>query len=94
MTDLTELKESMTFIEGGDEYELLASDDKATYMLIFKTEEQTAILQGDQLAAFHSEFDLVRRQYPAYTPDQRLAQIWDQGGYSWLAAEQEESGSE
>ncbi len=91
MTDLTELKESMTFIEGGDEYELLASDDKLTYMLIFKTESQTAILQGEQLAAFHAEFDLVRRQYQSYTPDQRLAQIWDQGGYSWLAAEQEES---
>jgi hypothetical protein len=91
---MTDLKESMKFVEGGDEYELLASDDKATYMLIFKTENQTAILQGEQLAAFHAEFDLVRKQYPAYSPDQRLAQIWDQGGYSWIAAEQEESGSE
>jgi hypothetical protein len=91
---MTDLKESMNFIEGGDEYELLAAEDKATYLLIFKTESQTAMLQGEQLAAFLAEFDLVRRQYPAYTPDQRLAQIWDQGGYSWIAAEQEESGSE
>lgn len=87
---MTDLKESMNFIEGGDEYELLASDDKMTYMLIFKTEEQTAILQGEQLDAFLAEFELVKKQYPAYTPDQRLAQIWDQGGYSWLAAGQQE----
>jgi len=87
---MTDLIESMTLVEGGKEYELLASDDKQTYALISKIEEQTAILQGEQLEAFHAEFDLVRKQYPAYTPDQRLAQIWDQGGYSWLAAEQQE----
>jgi len=92
---MTDCKESMNFIEGGDEYELHATEDKTAYMLVCKIEDQTAILQGEQLAAFLAEFDLVRRQYTSYTPDQRLAQIWDQGGYSWIAAEQqEESGSE
>jgi hypothetical protein len=88
---MTDLQESMNFVEGGDEYELLASDDKTTYKLIFKTENQTAVLHGEQLDAFLAEFDLVRQQYPTYNPDQRLAQIWDQGGYSWIAAEQEGS---
>jgi len=91
---MTDLIESMTLVEGGNEYELLASDDKQTYALISKIEEQTAVLQGEQLEAFLAEADLVKKQYPAYTPDQRLAQIWDQGGYSWLAAEQQESGEE
>ena len=26
-------------------------------------------------------------QYPDWKPDQTLAQLWDQGGYSWLAAQ-------
>jgi hypothetical protein len=91
---MTDLKDSMQFVEGGDEYELLASDDKTTYMLICKIEELTAVLQGEQLEAFLGEADLVRKQYPAYTADQRLAQIWDQGGYSWIAAEQQESEGE
>ncbi len=91
---MTDLKDSMQFIEGGNEYELLASDDKTTYMLICKIEEQTAVLHGEQLEALLAEAELVRQQYPTYNADQRLAQIWDQGGYSWLAAEQQESNGE
>lgn len=80
-------QEPTVFVEGGDEYELFASEDKASYLLRFKTEGLTVRLEGGQLAAFLKEYDTVKKAYPAYGPDQRLAQIWDQGGYSWLAAE-------
>jgi hypothetical protein len=79
-----------TFIEGGEEYELRANEDRTAYTLRFKTEELIVFLEGEALDAFLAEYDLVKRQYPHYSADQRLAQIWDQGGYSWLAAGQQE----
>ncbi|WP_034996334.1 hypothetical protein [Beijerinckia mobilis] len=85
-----EIEELNNFIEGGDEYELRASDDKTAYTLRFKTEEQIVFLQGEDLEAFLKEYNLIKLQYPQYGADQRLAQIWDQGGYSWLAAGQDE----
>ncbi len=84
---MTDKQEPTVFMEGGDEYELFASEDKTAYLLRFKTEELSVPLAGDQLAAFLKEYDTVKKAYPHYGPDQRLAQIWDQGGYSWLAME-------
>jgi len=89
---MTDESEPTKFVEGGEEYELLANDEGTTYLLRFKTEELAVTLQGEQLAEFNKEYGLVKAQYPAYNSDQRLAQIWDQGGYSWLAAEQQEGG--
>ncbi len=86
---MTDTQEPTKFLEGGEEYELLCNDDGSAYILRFKTENQTALLQGEQLEAFQKEYSLIKAQYPEYTSDQRLAQIWDQGGYSWLAIEQE-----
>ncbi len=84
---MTDKQEPTVFVEGGDEYELFTSEDKTAYLLCFKTEGLTVPLQGEQLEAFLKEYDTVKKAYPNYGPDQRLAQIWDQGGYSWLAAE-------
>lgn len=86
MADIEELGH---LVEGGEEYELWSNQDRTAYMLRYKTENMTVSLDGEALAAFLKEYDLVKIQYPQYGSDQRLAQIWDQGGYSWLAMEQQ-----
>jgi hypothetical protein len=86
---MAETDELSTFVEGGDEYELRSNDDRSHYTLRFKTEDLIVSLEGDALQEFLKEYDLIKIQYPKYGADQRLAQIWDQGGYSWLAAEQQ-----
>lgn len=88
---MADREDPSTLVEGGDEYELRTNDDRTAYTLHFKTEDQIVRLEGEALEAFLREYDLVKVQYPQYGADQRLAQIWDQGGYSWLAAGQEES---
>lgn len=84
---MTNSPEPTVFVEGGEEYELFSNEDKSAYLLRYKTEAQSVPLAGEQLAAFLQEFETVKKAYPNFTPDQRLAQIWDQGGYSWLAME-------
>jgi hypothetical protein len=69
----------------GTEYELLSSDDGAAFVLRFKTDQLTAHLQGDDAIRFRADYEALKIQYPAWQADQTLAQLWDQGGYSWLA---------
>jgi hypothetical protein len=76
-----------TMMAEGSEYELLCSEDAATYILRFKSEGQTAHMQGDDAIRFKADYETVTQQMPGSGPDQILAQLWDQGGYSWLAAE-------
>ena len=76
----------LTLIAEGSEYELLASEDKSAFLLRFKTDHLTAHLQGDDAARFRADYDAIKLQSPGWTADQMLAQLWDQGGYSWLAA--------
>jgi hypothetical protein len=87
---MAEAEELSTFVEGGEEYELRANEDRTAYTLRYKTEDLIVSLQGDALQEFLKEYNLIKIQYPQYGADQRLAQIWDQGGYSWLAAGQQE----
>jgi hypothetical protein len=75
----------MTMAEG-QEYELLCSKDQASYILRFKSEGQTARIEGDDAVRFKADYHTVIQQMPGSEPDQILAQLWDQGGYSWLAA--------
>ena len=84
---MTDKQDPTVFVEGGDEYELFSSEDRSAYLLRFKTEGLSVPLSGEQLEAFLKEFETVKKAYPNFGPDQRLAQIWDQGGYSWLAME-------
>ena len=72
-------------IAEGTEYELLSSDDGAAFVLRFKTDQLTAHLQGDDAIRFRADYEALKMQYPAWHADQMLAQLWDQGGYSWLA---------
>lgn len=69
----------------GDEYSLHTTADGLHYVLRFKAEQMTAAIEGDDAERFRSDFDAVKAQYPDWTCDQMLAQLWDQGGYSWLA---------
>jgi hypothetical protein len=72
-------------IADGTEYELLSSGDGAAFVLRFKTDQLTAHLRGDDAIRFRADYEALKMQYPAWQADQTLAQLWDQGGYSWLA---------
>jgi hypothetical protein len=71
----------------GDEYTLSAAPDGLAYMLTFKTDGMAAHLQGEDAARFQTDYQTIRAQYPDWPADQTLAQLWDQGGYGWLAKE-------
>jgi hypothetical protein len=76
-----------TVMSEGAEYELLCSEDQAIYVLRYKSDNLTAHMQGDDAVRFKADYETVTQQMPGSGPDQILAQLWDQGGYSWLAAE-------
>ncbi len=71
----------------GAEYELFASEDKSLYVLSFKPDRLVARLQDDDAARFRADHATIVAQFPNWTADQTLAQLWDQGGYSWLATD-------
>ncbi len=73
----------------GEEYELFADADGDAFTLRFKPEHRAAHLEGDDAVRFRADFEAITAQFPAWSPDQALAQLWDQGGYSWLAADEE-----
>lgn len=77
----------LTLIAEGAEYELLAAADGGTFVLRFKTDDLVANLKGDDAARFRADYDALKAQFPTWQPDQTLAQLWDQGGYSWLAGQ-------
>jgi hypothetical protein len=82
------MNESQTLITEGKEFELLTLEDGASFILRSKTDFFTAHLQGDDAKRFRTDYDTIRAQFPGWKPDQTLAQLWDQGGYSWLAAQE------
>lgn len=84
---MNEKQAPLTLIAEGPEYELLTSGDGANFVLHFKTDHLTAHLQGDDATRFRADYEAIRLQFPTWEPDQLLAQLWDQGGYSWLAAQ-------
>jgi hypothetical protein len=49
----------------------------------------TAHLKDDDALRFCADYKAIKLQFPTWTADQTLAQLWDQGGYSWLAAQEE-----
>ncbi|MGA2894578.1 MAG: hypothetical protein ABSE22_17065 [Xanthobacteraceae bacterium] len=82
-------KTPFTPVAAGVEYELLTAEDGVTLVLHFKTEHLAAHLEGDDAIRFRADYEAIRLQFPSWPPDQTLAQLWDQGGYSWLAAKDE-----
>ncbi len=81
---------SDSLISEGEDYELLAADDGASFVFRSKADCLTAHLRGEDAVRFRADYDAIKTQYPAWKPDQTLAQLWDQGGYSWLAAQEGE----
>jgi hypothetical protein len=77
-----------TIVEG-DDYSLAGGPEGASFVLRHKAEHRTARLAGEDAARFRADYEAVRSQFPDWRADQTLAQLWDQGGYSWLAAEEE-----
>jgi hypothetical protein len=75
-----------TLAEGAD-YALAAGSDRARYVLRYKPDRMTADLKGEDAARFRVDYATVTTQFPDWRADQALAQLWDQGGYSWLATE-------
>ena len=85
---MSENQASVSLIAEGNEYELLGTEDGAAFILRSKADFFTAHLQGEDAARFRTDYDAIRLQFPNWKPDQTLAQLWDQGGYSWLAAQE------
>jgi hypothetical protein len=48
-----------------------------------------AELRDDDAARFLKDYDELKLQYPDWNADRLLAQLWDQGGYGWLAQQEE-----
>jgi hypothetical protein len=79
---------SSSLIAEGREFELLTAEDGASFILRSKADFFIAHLQGEDATRFRSDYDAIRHQFPAWKADQTLAQLWGQGGYSWLAAQE------
>jgi hypothetical protein len=85
---MSENQASIRVISEGTDYELLAADDRTCFILRSKADFSAARLQGEDAARFRTDYDAIKQQYPTWKPDQTLAQLWDQGGYGWLAAQE------
>jgi len=79
---------AVSLISGGEQYELFASDDETSFVLRSRADSFAAHLQGEDAARFRADYEAVKQQFPNWEPDQALAQLWDQGGYSWLATQE------
>ncbi len=77
----------MAPLADGVEYALSASDDRRVYWLSFKPDCLVARLGGEDAARFQTDHAAIVAQFPHWTVDQTLAQLWDQGGYGWLATD-------
>jgi hypothetical protein len=77
----------LTLVAEGSEYELLACEDGSVFALRFKTDQMIVNLEGEDATRFRADYEAIKQQYPNWKADQTLAQLWDQGGYSWLAAQ-------
>jgi hypothetical protein len=72
----------------GQDFELLASADRSCFVLRSKSDLFVACLRGEDATRFGADYEALGRQHPLWQPDQTLSQLWDQGGYSWLAAQE------
>ncbi len=86
---MSEMKEPIVVIAEGEQFALRSLGNGAAYVLSCKEESASAHVQGDDVAGFLLEYESIKSQYPGYDTDQTLAQLWDQGGYSWMAVPDE-----
>ncbi len=85
---MSEAPAQLQTIAEGSEYELLSTPDSSIFALRFKLENLTARLEDEDAARFRQDYETIREQFPRWNADQILAQLWDQGGYSWLASQE------
>ena len=83
-----ENNEALAVVATGTEFELFASHDGTAFVLRSKTDHLSAHLKGEDANRFRADYEAIKLQFPAWQADQTLAQLWDQGGYSWLAVEE------
>ncbi|MGP8123236.1 MAG: hypothetical protein ACLP8B_22265 [Xanthobacteraceae bacterium] len=72
----------------GREFELLASADRSYFVLRSKPDLFVAHLRGEEATRFKADYEAIGRQHPLWQSDHALGRLWDQGGYSWLAAQE------
>lgn len=82
---------TFALIAEGEQFALSANESSTEFLLRNKEEASTAHLEGDDAEAFNQEFTTIKSQFPTYSTDQMLAQLWDQGGYSWMAVADEDA---
>ncbi|MFS8035761.1 hypothetical protein ACI7BZ_02160 [Xanthobacter sp. AM11] len=80
-------QDELELVSDGEEYTLHAAGDGTHFLLRFKPDGLAADLSGEDAERFRADYDAVKSQFPDWSSDQVLAQLWDQGGYSWLAAQ-------
>ena len=76
-------------LETGDEFTLSAVADRTRFTLHNKADGMVADLRDDDAARFRQDYDELKTQFPDWNADKLLAQLWDQGGYGWLAQQKE-----
>lgn len=81
--------DTLPLIAEGPDYALSGAADGSSFCLRFKAEAAEARIAGEDAARFKADFAALKTQFPQWTADQLLAQLWDQGGYSWLATQEE-----
>jgi hypothetical protein len=81
--------QGFTLLEEGTEFALSAG--RGGFLLRNKSEGLCADLQEADAERFRADYDDLKTRSPDWTPDQVLAQLWDQGGYGWLAKEEGEA---
>ncbi|WP_240342619.1 hypothetical protein [Methylococcus sp. EFPC2] len=86
---MSEIQEPVELIAEGEVYALRSCGNGVTYILSSKEENSSAHVEGDDVAGFLEAYEATKSQYPDYDTDQVLAQLWDQGGYSWMAVPDE-----
>lgn len=86
---MSEMPEPVNVVAEGERFSLVSSEDGTVYVLRSKEDMTSTFVEGEDLAAFLAEYENTRSAYPDYSTDQTLAQLWDQGGYSWMAVPDE-----
>lgn len=79
---------SVRLVSDGDRFELLAAADRSAFVLRSKADFFVANLLGHDASRFDADYRALRQQHPTWKSDQALAQLWDQGGYMWFAAQE------
>jgi hypothetical protein len=86
---MAESDQGFTLLEEGAEFALSAG--RGGFRLRNKSEGTRADLQDADAERFRADYDELKTRSPDWAPDQVLAQLWDQGGYGWLAKEEGEA---